>query len=368
MPYDTTHLPHTAAALMRRTGFATLIGLALVMLVVGPASAHGITSDAATASAPGFIIIGAEHMLLGWDHILFVAGVVLLAGNLRRGAKTISVFVLGHSLTLLTATLAGWEVNATLVDVIIIASVAVVGLFGMFGGVKQWDIFTAIVFGFGLVHGLGLATRFQALGVADDGRVWRLIAFNVGIEIGQVTVIVGLLGIGAVASMLFGGKRDIALTKVAFVGLFALGAMVAPLFAFNNLSGPDADVDVALPPGAPCTVSDRSETFPAAGGGHTEKQFYEPGEAVPMENFGHSLADGYVVVLYPEDMASEDLTALRDFVTMTEANPVLAGARDTNTTTVDVITSTQQTTCERLHVGALRQFSSTWLEALGYEA
>ena len=75
-----------------------LLLLGVAALIVGgssPASAHGIGGDAATASVPGFISIGIEHMLLGWDHLLFVAGIVLLAGSPRRGAKVISAFVVG---------------------------------------------------------------------------------------------------------------------------------------------------------------------------------------------------------------------------------------------------------------------------------
>ena len=78
-------------------------------------------------------------------------------------------------------------------DVVIPLSVTVVGGWGILGGSCRWDVFTGVVLAFGLVHGLvrglGLATRFQALDVPEDGELWRLIAFNVGIEIGQVTAV-----------------------------------------------------------------------------------------------------------------------------------------------------------------------------------
>lgn len=352
-----------------RGGVLLLGVVALIVAGASPASAHGIGGDAATASVPGFVSIGIEHMLLGWDHLLFVAGIVLLAGSPRRGAKVISAFVVGHSLTLITATLAGWQVNATLVDVVIVFSVAFVGGYGMlFGRPQRWDVFTAIVFGFGLVHGLGLATRFQALGVAEDGMVWRLIAFNVGIEIGQLTAIMAVVALAAMVSMAFKTRRDAALSKVAYVALFNIGAIAAPVLAYQGFTGLDTgvgEIDVALPQGSGCTISERTEPFPAAGGGHTEKTFYGPDEDPPMENFGHSLGDGYVVVLYPDDVDAADLEELRDFVEAGDPTGVLAGARDDATGQITAVTTRHEMTCETVHVGALRQFSRAWMESIG---
>lgn len=349
--------------------FLALVALLLVVAAASPASAHGIGGDAATASIPGFVSIGIEHMLLGWDHLLFVAGIVLLAVSARRAAKVISAFVVGHSLTLITATLAGWEANALLVDVVIVLSVALVGGWGMFGRPRRWDIFTGLVFGFGLIHGLGLATRFQALGVPEDGMLWRLIAFNVGIEIGQITAILVVVVVaGSVSTMVKKGRPTLA--KVPFVALFAVGAMVAPLMAytgFREVGGDDVS-EVALPEDADCTITDRTQSFPSAGGGHTEKAFYEPGEAVPMENFGHSLGDGYVVVLYPQDLPQADVTALREFVTSGDPAGVLAGTGEVAEGRLKAVTMRQQMTCESVHVGALRQFSRAWMDSIGATA
>ncbi|WP_343908696.1 HupE/UreJ family protein [Nocardioides aquiterrae] len=344
-----------------------------------PASAHGIGGDAATSSVGGFVGIGIEHMLLGWDHLLFVAGVVLLAADPRRGAKTITAFVLGHSLTLIVATLAGWKVSPTLVDVVIVLSVAFVGAYGILGKPFGWDLFTAIVFGFGLVHGLGLSTRFQALGVPEDGMVWRLIAFNVGIEIGQLTAIVAILAVaGVVSSMIFSGKHDSALSTAAFVVLFNVAAIAAPVLAYQGFTevGPsDGNLDVALPEGSQCTIAERTETFPAAGGGHTDKAFYEPDEELPIASFGHSLADGYVIVLYADNIPEGDVSALREFVTSDDPRGVLAGARATEDqsesgsgTEVVAVTANHQMTCQEIDVGALRQFSRAWMDSIGATA
>ncbi len=91
------------------------------------------TGPAAGKSAWEFIPLGTEHMLLGWGHLLFIAGIVLLAGELRRAATLISVFVLCHSTTLIVGPLAGLRVNAVAVDVVIALSVLVVGVVGVIG-------------------------------------------------------------------------------------------------------------------------------------------------------------------------------------------------------------------------------------------
>ncbi|MEU4448420.1 HupE/UreJ family protein [Actinosynnema sp. NPDC050801] len=144
----------------RRTSAVLAVLVAALAGSPGTASAHGIGS-AAGLNAWQFIPLGIEHMLLGWDHLLFIAGIVLLAGELRRAAALISVFVLGHSTTLIVATLAGWQVDAVAVDVVIALSVLFVGVVGLIGRPKDWRWFTLAILAFGLVHGLGLSTRLQ---------------------------------------------------------------------------------------------------------------------------------------------------------------------------------------------------------------
>jgi len=102
-------------------------------LLAGLANAHGIGEDAAGRSTIEYIPLGMEHMLLGWDHLVFIAGVLLLATGLKEAAKLISLFVLGHSITLIAATLAGWQLDATAVDVVIALSLVYVGVQGMAG-------------------------------------------------------------------------------------------------------------------------------------------------------------------------------------------------------------------------------------------
>ncbi|GAA0522336.1 hypothetical protein Ade02nite_81640 [Paractinoplanes deccanensis] len=133
--------------------------------------------------------LGFTHMLTGWDHLLFIAGVVLLAWHPKRALGLLSLFALGHSITLITATLAGWRLDPALVDVVIAVSVGVVGTIGLIGRPRRFWWFGLLVLAFGLVHGLGLATRFQALTLPPGAELSRLLAFNAGVEIGQAVAV-----------------------------------------------------------------------------------------------------------------------------------------------------------------------------------
>jgi hydrogenase/urease accessory protein HupE len=159
------------------------------------AFAHGIRGEATDKSTLEYVPLGVEHMLLGWDHLLFVLGIVLLAGHPVRAAKLISLFVAGHSVTLVTATIFEWRVSATLVDVVIALSVVFVAVLGLRGRPDDFLVPGAIIFALGLVHGFGLATRLQDLGIPDDGLVGKTIAFNVGIELGQLIAVAVMVAV-----------------------------------------------------------------------------------------------------------------------------------------------------------------------------
>jgi hydrogenase/urease accessory protein HupE len=337
----------------------------LSLLTASPAAAHGISGDASERSTLGFISVGIEHMLLGWDHLLFIAGVLLLARELPRSAKLISIFALGHSLTLICATIAGWHVNADLVDVVIVLSVAFVGGVGLFGQPKRWDLFGAAVFGFGLIHGLGLATRLQSLGLPGDGLIWKAICFNIGVEIGQVTAIVGMLGLAAVVAMAVGRARENAAMKTAAVVLLNIGAIAAPVMAYNAFTAPaGSPTGFELAADSTCELGPRTVDLPATGQ-HTEKRFYGPTEDAPLADFGHSLGDGFVVVLYPSDLNDADLNGLQDFVENHRTKGVLAGARDGDT--IRVLTMRETLSCPDMELPSIDGFSRLWFRSLGYD-
>lgn len=181
--------------------------LALLLLIPMTALAHGVSARDAgyVANVRGahfwpFLYLGAKHMVTGYDHLLYLAGVVFLLQRLKDVAIYATLFALGHSITLLGAVMAGWHANTYLVDAVIGLSVVYKG-FENIGGWRKlhWKLDArAAVLGFGLVHGLGLATKLQDLSLSRNGLLPNLVAFNVGVEVGQVlalTVIVLLFAL-----------------------------------------------------------------------------------------------------------------------------------------------------------------------------
>jgi hypothetical protein len=135
-----------------------------------------------------FIYIGAKHMLTGYDHILFLVGVIFFLYRSRDVLLYVSMFTLGHSITLLWGVLGDIQVNPYLIDAIIGFSVVYKG-FDNLGGLKrvfgkQPSTKIAVLI-FGLFHGFGLATKLQEFELASDGLVANMIAFNIGVELGQ---------------------------------------------------------------------------------------------------------------------------------------------------------------------------------------
>jgi hypothetical protein len=177
-----------------------LVAVLLVLTVAGGewdlALAHGIggrdASFVATAKGPDilpFMYLGAKHMVTGYDHLLFIFSVIFFLYKMKDVVIYVTLFSLGHSITLMSGVLLKIDVNLFLVDAIIGLSV-VYKAFDNLGGFKTLfgvepnnKIAVAI---FGLIHGFGLATKLQALRLSSNGLVENLIGFNVGVEIGQL--------------------------------------------------------------------------------------------------------------------------------------------------------------------------------------
>ena len=189
---------------LRRPGRAAWLGLAATLFASG-ASAHGVGGgDAAfvtTAQGPQivpFLYLGAKHMVTGYDHLLFLLGVIFFLRDLRHVALYVTMFSLGHSLTLLAGVLGQVSVDPFLVDAVIGLSV-VYKAFDNLGGFKS--VFgvqpnpKAAVLGFGLVHGFGLATKLQQLNLSKNGLLANLVSFNVGVEVGQLIALSAMLAL-----------------------------------------------------------------------------------------------------------------------------------------------------------------------------
>jgi hypothetical protein len=173
-----------------------LFATALLMLFSVTALGHTIEgSDANFVQAidgPAvfpFMYLGAKHMVTGYDHLLFLIGVIFFLYRPGHVVQYVTLFAIGHSITLLFGVLANLQVNAYLIDAIIGLSI-VYKAFENMDGFRRFLGFepnTRIaVFVFGLFHGLGLATKLQEFTLSDNGLVINIISFNVGVEIGQI--------------------------------------------------------------------------------------------------------------------------------------------------------------------------------------
>ena len=189
----------------RRT--VLILALALVMIAAAffpeAAAAHGVAQrDAAfvqSIKGPAigpFLYLGAKHMVTGYDHLLFLVGVIFFLYRLKDVLLYVSLFTLGHSITLLAGVLGGIHANAYIIDAIIGLSV-VYKAFENMGGFERLIGYRpntrAAVMVFGLFHGFGLATKLQELTLSANGLVTNIISFNVGVEIGQFLALTAIL-------------------------------------------------------------------------------------------------------------------------------------------------------------------------------
>ncbi|MGJ1361175.1 HupE/UreJ family protein [Sphingobacterium spiritivorum] len=172
-----------------------ILSLVLLIMVSGAVYAHGVDEDTQTflsgnsgvAFVP-FLYIGAKHMLTGYDHLLFLVGVIFFLYRPKEVLLYVSFFTIGHSITLLFGVLADMAINAYLIDAIIALSIVYKG-FDNLGGFQRFLGYQpntkAAVLIFGLFHGFGLASKLQELSFDRTGLLTNLLGFNIGVEIGQ---------------------------------------------------------------------------------------------------------------------------------------------------------------------------------------
>lgn len=168
-----------------------------MMLFASIAFGHGMSDAEKQLIIEGgnlqYIWIGATHMLSGYDHLAFVFGIIFFLRKFKDIVKYITVFTIGHSITLIFATFNTIQVNYFLVDAVIALSVVYIAFNNLDGFKKYLNVkapnMLAMIFGFGLIHGLGLSTRLQQLPLNADHLLMNIISFNVGIEIGQIAAL-----------------------------------------------------------------------------------------------------------------------------------------------------------------------------------
>lgn len=184
---------------MSKTCKSAFVAVGIIVWLSTAASAHGVAAQdqGFLANTSGvhigpFMYLGAKHMVTGYDHLFYLAGVIFFLGRLRDVVTFVSLFAVGHSITLLFGVLSGLQVNTHLIDAIIGLSVCYKALENLctFRGINP----KSAVFAFGLVHGLGLSSKLQDLSLSRDGLIVNMLAFNIGVEVGQVIALTVLFG------------------------------------------------------------------------------------------------------------------------------------------------------------------------------
>jgi hypothetical protein len=234
--------------LITRSPFRLAVIAAGLTALPWAALAHGISDADRQRMLDGgylqYVGLGASHMLTGYDHLLFLFGVVFFLTSFKDVVKFVSVFTLGHCITLIFATFYKITWNYYLIDAIIALSV-IYKAFDNNGGFQRVFQTTspnllAAVFGFGLLHGFGLSTRLQQLPLGDDpwAMLWRILSFNVGVELGQIAALTVMVAV------LAAWRRTPSFARLSYVanqGLMILGVglLLMQLHGYQHDSDPE---------------------------------------------------------------------------------------------------------------------------------
>jgi hypothetical protein len=195
-------------------------GLAMLLFASADAYAHnvaegdkGYIQESSGVLFFPFVYLGAKHMVTGYDHLLFLFGVIFFLYRMKDVGIYVTLFAIGHSITMLFGVLTGISANAYLIDAIIGLSVVYKSLDNL-GAFQRWfgcqPNTKVATFVFGLVHGFGLATKIIEFQIAPDGLIPNLIAFNIGVEVGQ------LLALGAILIVMGFWRRTESFMRHAF--------------------------------------------------------------------------------------------------------------------------------------------------------
>ena len=178
-----------------------VVSIFLLMSISNFAYAHGMSEAEKLSIIEGgnlrYMWLGATHMLSGYDHLAFVFGIIFFLTSFRDIAKYVTAFTVGHSVTLIYATLNEIQLNYFLIDAIIALSVCYIAFANIDGFRKYLNINTpnmlVMIVVLGLIHGFGLSTRLQELPLSEDELLLNIISFNVGIELGQISALLVML-------------------------------------------------------------------------------------------------------------------------------------------------------------------------------
>ena len=222
-----------------------LLALAIVF-IAGQAFGHGMSEAEKQTIIDGgnlrYIWIGATHMLSGYDHLLFVFGIVFFLSTFKEIVKYITAFTVGHSITLIWATFNDIQINYFLIDAVIGLSVSYIAFSNLNGFKLLLDVkppsLLVMITGLGLIHGLGLSTRLQQLPLNQNELLINIISFNVGIELGQV------LALAIMLMFLVAWRKKDSFRPFSLIANYTLVAAGAVLFlmqmhGYSHTSNPD---------------------------------------------------------------------------------------------------------------------------------
>ncbi|MFT7470560.1 MAG: hypothetical protein ACI8XU_000450 [Kiritimatiellia bacterium] len=196
----------------------TLLDGSVQRFVVRPDNPVVNLGEADSTLLPAYLELGIEHLLSGFDHVLFVIALMVLIADRWRLAATITSFTIAHSITLALSTFELLQISQSAVEALIALSLLFMAVEMLSKSPSITSNYPwAIAFGFGLVHGLGFAGVLSEVGLPDDAALWALLLFNVGLEIGQLTVVILCLLLGLL------------------IRQWRLQATVAPRIGLNNL-------------------------------------------------------------------------------------------------------------------------------------
>jgi hypothetical protein len=223
--------------------FISRMPLAVALLLfAGALLAHGVAGDDAEflqrnagRALAAFAYLGAKHMITGYDHLLYLVGVIFFLYKPGDIAIYVTLFALGHSLTLLGGVLGDINVNAHLVDAVIGFSIVYKAFENLdgFGTVFGFQPNSKVaVFSFGLAHGFGLATKLQEFSLSEDGLFANIVAFNIGVEIGQLMALAVLLVLITLwrSTASFGRDANAFNVVLMFAGFLLAGYQIAGFY------------------------------------------------------------------------------------------------------------------------------------------
>ncbi len=189
-------------------------------LAIEPSGETPPVAKSPSPSTPSFFRLGVEHIVTGWDHLLFLLGLVLVPGRARAIALVVTAFTVAHSITLALATLGVWMPSPRIVEPAIALSIVYVGIESLYARDvgKRWRV----TFPFGLVHGFGFAGALREIALPRDRLPGALLAFNIGVEVGQLAVLAVVLPLLVVLRKRAGEERVV---RVAAIAIAAIGAV-----------------------------------------------------------------------------------------------------------------------------------------------